>query len=326
VTVGAPQTLATVDARTGVTAADYSRHGQASFGSAAGKLWVVGEGAPCELLDAGSSVHDGPVTAISFSANGKRLFSVGGKVAAAWDLEERRLIRELAGPQRLTAGVMHPDGKSAYFGTAQGHVMRWRLGARGADAVREFACRGSLVYPARMRLPKKRRCPYGTYLETDEGKAVCTYPVTHLLIGGNKLLRSCRQGNLAILDLNTLKIEWHLAGHLTALAPAGADTLLLGRADGKVGLYRTSDREIVQPLQPEVRPIAAAASGALVAVAAGAEVRVYHRKHPRNLAKVEVSAPPVWVAIREQGTRLVVATKNGRMRSWPLRTSAAPQR
>jgi WD domain, G-beta repeat len=271
-------------------------------------------GAARTLGDPKAPLHAGAITALDLSADGKHLLSGGGKTVVYWDTRRGEKVRQLRGPQPITSAALYPTGNAAFFGTDQGHVLRWRLDQKGADGIKAFACGGARVHTARMNLPIASRCrPYGTYFETPAGMHICLYPVTRLLRSGDVLLRACRSGTLGFLDLKKQSTEFYQAGHLSAFAAVGRDRVLLGRADGKVQLYRRGE------LKPQVlaaagkAPAAVAADRDLLAVAAGGVIHLWHREHATVVASLKIPAGRTvrWLGLK--GRALQALYDDGRL-------------
>jgi len=252
------------------------------------------------LRDGEGQVHDGAVTRVQLDRDGGRLLSLGGHVAAVWDTRARKLLRRVSGPQLLTAGALLPGGDAVFFGTSQGHVLRWEVSSPQAAAVAHFACGGTRVPPARLRLPEKQRCTYGHYVETPEGPPACLYPVTQLLLLDDRhLARVCRTGEAAVMELGSRRLSFFSPGHLAALAPVPGPgrRLLLGRADGELRLFSLAERKVIRTLEPTGKPAAAAAGGALVAAVQGRTLRLWHPEEPRPVARVELPGPAIWLRL-----------------------------
>jgi hypothetical protein len=307
-----------------VTAAD-ARGELLAVGTKGGKVLLVirkREAEATELV-ADEPVHDGPLRVVQLSRTGSRLLSVGGKTAAYWDTTTRKLMRKVRGPETITAATLQPEGNYAFIGTARGHVLRWVPPSPRAQPVAAAACGGTRVAPARMRLPRRQRCPYGAYVEPDDQPPACLYPVTHLrFVFENSLVRVCRTGDGLIIDLNTLSKTYFTPGHLRSLTPVGRD-LALGRDDGPVRLYSSHHRRIVRAYRPSDEPAGtlAGANDAVVA-AQGRVLRVWHREHKDEAGSpVTVPDTPVWMALERR--LLWVLLVDGRLLAY--RVSVAPR-
>jgi WD40 repeat protein len=311
-TVGPSKTVADLGARGVKISAATSERGSLALGTVDGRVLLLERGdrhaAPREL--GAEALHAGPVVALDFSRDGRRLLSVGGRSVVVWDTSSGEKIRRVEGPQALTAAVIAPDAKSAFFGTSHGHVLRWRVDQKGADQVKGFACGGERVYPSRMGLPPHRRCPIGSYQETPEGLQICLYPVTHLLLQGEQLVRACRTGALKLLDLRSDRTTYLHAGHLSVLIAVGRSDLLLGRAaplpnskGGHLRLVRTGEKKPHLELEPSAPPAAAASDGQLIAVALRGAVRLWHKGDARTVGMVPVTDRVIWLDLERSGGR-----------------------
>ena len=293
-----PRTL--IELKQRITCGAGGPSGQIAGGTAAGKVFWARVGGSPRALVSPKPLHDGPIAALDYSADGTHLLSAGGKVVAYWEVGSGKLLRQVAGPQRVTSAALTAGAGEAYFGTDQGHVLRWRLDQPGADGVKAFSCGGARVHPARMNLPEPKRCPYGTYLETDAGLHVCLYPVTHLSVGQGILLRACRSGTLGFLDLKRLTTSYFQAGHLGVLVPVGADQALLGRVDGQVRLHRRTESEPRRTFSPAApAPTAAAAAGSLGAVATRGRILIWHLDHEQQACALSLPAGrrAIWIGL-----------------------------
>lgn len=308
-----------------VSAAD-RRGGLLAVGTAAGRVLLArpgGEGEKVMLQPGEDGGHDGRVTVVHLSADAGRLLTVGGHVVMVWDTRTRRPVRLLRGPQPVTAGALLPAGDVAFFGTSHGHILRWEVSKGAAGAVRGFACGGTRVPPARMKLPEDRRCLYGSYVEPGEGPPACVYPVTHLVLVRDSLLRACRTGEAAGMQLETRRLDHFSPGHLstlTALDDAGHQ-LLLGRSDGKLRLFDRRRKSVLRSLEPAGRPAAVAARGELIAAAQGRQLRLWHRTSARALAGAALPDEARWIAVERDRVSLLLA--DGRLVSYGLQVRPA---
>ncbi len=263
------------------------------------------------------ALHDGQVSALAPWRRG--VLSVGGHQVGAWDTAKGQLYREVRGPQQVTALAPEEGGRGAFFGTEQGHVLRWDLDKGSAMPVAGFTCGGAQVPPVRLQLPPDRRCPFGTHRVLDDGRAVCLYPVTNLLTHGGVLLRACRQGTLGKLQLQTRKLGWASAGHLRVLAAAGPGRVLLGREDGRLELYAPGTGEVFRKLRPGgPPPLAAHHAGSLLAVATAREVLLWEDASARPLARIMTPRPALAVSLREDGAAITLVLQDGAVVSHTL--------
>ncbi len=256
------------------------------------------------------ALHPGGVAALAFSRDGSKLVSVGGKTAALWDLKTRKLVVDLVGPQTITSVIPGPERGVVFFATDQGHVLRWDLSKRAPDAVPKFACGANQVPPARLRLPVSKRCVYGTYHVSKKGVHVCFYPTTGLLLHGDLLVRACRSGNMGLLNLKTRKTTYHMSGYVRAMADLNSGALLLARDDGKLHVFDPASNKIVRRLKMKGKPLAAAASDRILAVARQDGVLLWSVSGgDKVVAAVKTPTPAVW--LRLEGDELQVMHKGG---------------
>ena len=256
-------------------------------------------------------LHPGGVAALAFSRDGAKLVSVGGKTAALWDLKTRALVLDVVGPQGITSVIPGLADGVVFFGTDQGHLLRWDLSKTVPDAVPRFACGANQLPSARLRLPVSRRCVYGTYHVSKKGIHVCFYPTTGLLLFGDLLVRACRSGNMGLLNLKTRKATYHMSGYVRAMAALGGDALLLAREDGKLQIYAPRAGKVTRTLKMKGKPLAAAASDRVMAVARQDGVLLWSTGGTRVLAAVKTPAPAVW--LRLVGGELQVMLKSGKL-------------
>jgi hypothetical protein len=266
-------------------------------------------------------LHEGPVVSLAFSADGRRLISAGGRTVAAWDVEHAALVRRVSGPQGITAAVLDESGQVAYFSTSQGHVLRWPLGSATAEPQPQLACAAAAVTVAQMRLPEERRCAFGTYVEPPTGKGMCAYPITALILEGTRLARACREGTLVLTELRGGSPRYYLAGYLRTLTSVG-ELLLLGRGEGELRLYDPTSGTVRRELLPAGPADAAAARGAIVAVAQGSVVRLWHVDSPTTLASAPLPARAVWLGLFGAPDELRLLLEDGRLISRPLTVSS----
>jgi hypothetical protein len=302
ITLGPARTLA--DFATPVTAGD-SRNSTFVVGTALGRVLLRGaDGREAALGE--PAAHEAPVVALALGVKERWLISAGGRSIATWSVARRGLVRRVAGPQTITAAVLAPDGATAYFGTEQGHVLRWRLGQPSAEPLRQLACAGSKLTRAQLRLPESKRCEFGAYVEPPQGGAICAYPITALALRGALLAAACREGTISFNDLPGGRRSFYLAGYLRTVTPVGAELMLLGRGEGELRLYDVPGGKVVRELQPAGAPDAAAVDGELLAVAHGHHLHVWHTGHVAALASLALPRRAVWASLRAGELRLLL--------------------
>ncbi len=275
--------------------------------------------------------HRGAITALDVDASGSRLLSAGGRTIAAWSVDAAAkrvtLKNHLRGPQIITAAVLGPTGREAFFGTSQGHVLRWTVANKHAKPMARFRCQVHMVSPGRLDKPPNRRCPHGTYDTNRKGQGYCAYPVTQLRRRGQLVALGCRDGYAHVLDLKRDRVRYRLAGALGDLVFAGTSSVVFGRLDGQLRVY---DRD-VEDVDASMRSLAAfrqpvfmlSASGELVAVASKHTVTLVHLRSERPLGALKVTAPPVWVEVNAESDiskegALRVILSNGQIARYPF--------
>ena len=254
-------------------------------------------------------LHRGGVSALAFSKDGKQLVSVGGKTAAVWDVGQRKLLKDVVGPQGITTVTAGRRPGVVYFATDQGHVLRWELEKRAPDALPKFACGASQLPSPRLNLPAEKRCPFGTY-HVSKGIHACFYPATGLMLRDEVLVRACRSGNLGMLNLRTRTTTYHMSGFLRAMAAVDQRRLLLARDDGKLEIYDLQTRKATRSLKMTGKPLAAAATDRLLAVGAAEQVLIWSGG-PRPALAIRTGTPPVWLGL--SADVLQVMTEDGKL-------------
>jgi len=270
--------------------------------------------------------HEGGVKALDVSDDGKRLLSAGGRTIAWWHLGRHRgrlLGRHLRGPHRITTVRFSPDGESAFFGTDQGHVLRWKLVRGEAKAISALSCGARYVDVFRKGLPENERCPYGTYGENKKGNPYCAYPATHLARRGETLARACRTGTLSVSSLTGATIKhYNLSGALADLHFAGDNELLLAREDGFIARYNISTGVEFDARRKGVKePTSACSAEKMFAIGHSKSITLWHREQQTRLGGVHLPAPAIWIELRnvtDKGGILEALLANGQRLSWPF--------
>jgi hypothetical protein len=262
--------------------------------------------------------YDGPVRALAISSDGRRLLAAGGRRIAWWQIRPKpALLAELVGPQTITAAVLTPAGKTALFGTSQGHLLEWTLDQREAKALTGLSCGALPASRQRQKLPPAKRCPYGTYIELPSGRGVCTYPLTHLVRQGDLIARACRTGVVAFFHHGKPAHHHTQAGALTALAFADDNRVVFARKDGELRLYDLKAKEVLATFNQK-SPTVMDTSGELTAIASKRELRIWRSKGELAGA-VKLPAEPAWLLFRQAEFQLLLA--DGRLLRWKLTRS-----
>ncbi len=265
---------------------------------------------------------DGAIRALAFAATSARLVSAAGKAVVLWDVPSKKQLKDVTGPQEVTALTVDPNHETAYFGTDQGHVMRWELSKRGAEAMAGFPCGATGIAPARMQLPPSRRCKFGTYFHSPDGQHACLYPVNWLLVRDGRIYRACREGTFASKKVGGKKTAWFTSGHLSMLTFMPPDRLLLGRKEGKLNVYSTKENKLLSTLTaPTLEPLAGDATEKLLAVAQGGEVRIWTLPAKDPAATIKVPPGLVWLQLT--GQRLRYLARDGRVISHKIEVKSS---
>lgn len=267
--------------------------------------------------------HDGAINALDFADDGKTLLSIGGRTAIAWDLGRKQMLRQLRGPQQLTAGRFSDDSHAVFFATEEGHVLRWKLDKRAADAVARFRCGATPVLPERQKLSPEKRCVGGT-AHFDGKQQYCSYAVTHLRRYRGQIARACREGSIGIMNLKTRRIRWcNVGGVLSDFAFVGERYLLLASRSGRLQLWDLEEQKITRRYR-QVRGVdAVAATAETFVVAAGKQLLFFARDQLEPAGALRVPQRVVWLALDDKPLRVTALFSDGRMVGHNLRIAAA---
>ena len=295
--------------------------GLVAAGTEAGSVLVAGTGAP--RVFGGPRFHQGPVVGLQFSSDGKHLLSAGGRRAVWWVTESGSVEREVQGPQRITAALLRepPGGATAYFGTAMGAMVSWSVKDKGARPLRELACAAMQVSDVRARLPEAQRCPYGAFVEAQDGSgAACVYPVTTLALAGSTLWRACREGSLRGEDLDAHGPRLGFGvGFVHSLAVREDGLMVLGRDEGELRLFDVKRSLVVGELQPRGTARLAHSAGTFLGVAQGRRVHIYVGQSREPSASFELTSPAVALAVHASPPQVLTLTAAGQAETRPLR-------
>ncbi len=281
-------------------------------GTPRGEILLITKGTTPQKLSQ-EPLHDGAIRALSLSGDGKRLLSIGGKAAAVWHLPVPRLIRQVRGPQKLSAGVLAKDGTIAYFATQGGHVLRWSPDQAKARAISGLNCTSWKLTATQMALPEEKRCKFGIFLDPEEGPPMCSYPVTTLLLHQGTLIRACREGSLGFYDLTKKQRSGFLAGHLQSVIPLDQERLLLCRHDGILKVYSRSTEELSKDLASIGPPTATASSSQIIAVAHKGAIALWAKKIQGRPTSIPVPSKVIWLGFSASPLKLLALLENGRL-------------
>ena len=262
--------------------------------------------------------HDRFVTALALSDDGSTLLSASGSTIVWWDLSKRTPIKRLSGPHLITGAVFAPSGEAALFSTLQGHVFHWRLKDSEAELVKRFSCGATQVLPERLNLPKQKRCPYGTFVESEAGQPLCAYAVTQLVRSGSFIGRACREGVVGLLDYRDRSIKFLTAGALRTISLVQNKTLLAGRLDAELRIYNLESKPTYRDLQPRSAYHCTTIAQQLAAACAGKTLRIWHWSTETLLYQATLSKPPVWMSFSNKLTRLNLLLRDGRFITYKI--------
>jgi len=263
--------------------------------------------------------HDGPVSSLVISRSGNFLLSLGGNSAATWQISKNpRLLHQIAGPQRLTAGTFSPDERTRYFATDQGFVMAWKDGDLAASPLNQFTCEGMAVLPHRRFLPIKERCPYGSYVEPSTGPPACMYPVTHLQVHASRLIRACRTGTLGLLSLTTGQREYSIVGHLSGLLAFDRQRLLLLRQDGELRFYFFNHKKPPTSFARTEPVIVAAENAPWILLGHHRKISLWHMDHTKPLVQTSLPSTPLWIGFLGTFKRFLILFPEGKLLTYQI--------
>jgi hypothetical protein len=319
VELGPERTLAELGARLSAGAGGPGE--LVAAGTEQGVVLLLGGSAPAPLGE--TALHDGRVSALAFSADGRHLLSVGGKLCAWWSTARRALVRQVHGPQEITSAWLleRAGAPRAYFGTDHGAVVRWDPSQAKAEPLPRLACPAVALSPGQLAAPQAKRCPYGRFVPDPRGAGVCAYPVTAMAASGGRLAWACREGGLRLLELGSESLDGFSPGWLRTLTPLADGQVLAGRGEGQLRVYALAEKKLLRELTPEGAPEAAASAGELTAVAQPGAIRIWAGEAPRAVASAPSKARTVWLGLRRTSptaAELRLLTVDGKLSLRPL--------
>lgn len=240
--------------------------------------------------------HDGPISALAFSRDGRRLLSAGGRSILWWQVQPSvKLLAQIRGPQAITAAVLDAQDRFALLGTFQGHVLRWPLNAGPAQPLPRLSCGGMAVGGRLKHLPPERRCPAGTFVELPGGRGVCTYPATHLLRHGKRFALACRTGTVTLFEIDRGLPRYYLAGALTAMALISRDRMLFARRDGEARVYDFANKKLLASFRPGFVPTVVGAAQDHALLLAGKAKLALFSHSGQSLRRATIEDKPAWI-------------------------------
>ena len=265
--------------------------------------------------------HNGSITALRFTPDGKRLVTASGDhTCGQWDLatgeEQRQLV--LKHPEWVSSLDLSADGKLALTTCDDGSARLWRLAdathACGHEVGRQAVQFGRLL---------ARRQHGGAHLVGRQGRAA-----VESFAGDRGHCRRCRPGRC---DRSCCSISTQLGGEVWAamFAPDGQHVLTIGGNDAE--MWDLDTRKPVVRYSPHGAVASAAVSpdGKLVAtgswdhsakiwdVATGRAIRKLEGGHTGYINSVEFSP---------DGSELLTASDDGTARLWDVAIRQADAR
>ena len=325
-----------------ITAATgHPRRGRFAAGTATGEILIAATGGATASLTARahpkcstargdcppvSVTHDGAVVSLSFA--GDALASAGGSSVFWWNVETRRLVNRVAGPDGVKA-VEAPGDGTVIFGTSRGHLLRWRVSTSEAKPLDGLSCQPALVPPERRHLPPARRCRVGSYIRLQE-RQLCLFSVDALAHRGARVARACREGTVAMFAAKGGSRRWcNVAGAVAALSFIDSDRVVFAREDGLIRVWDFSRNRIDMErgpvrLQAAAKITAVDANENLIAVAAGKSILLWRLDATEPIGRIPAGGRVLWMQLRGKEPRLDWILSDGSVLSRRLAIEETP--
>jgi WD40 repeat protein/mono/diheme cytochrome c family protein len=191
------------------------------------RLWNLADGTERHTI----SANQGAIMGLAFRPDGKVLASASyDRTAKVYDpTTGTRLETFGQALKELSAVAFSPDGKTLLTGGSDNRLRAYRIGPDGKEGSNEllatvFAHEGAIL----------------RVVFSPDGKTVAT-------TGDDKTVKLFDAAELKQRLALEAQPDWP-----TALAFAGNDVLAVGRADGSLAFYNTSDGKPAQPPKPEL--------------------------------------------------------------------------
>jgi serine/threonine protein kinase len=302
------------------------------------KLAAALRSGPADLTYRGRrGAHDGHVTCVACSPDGRRVLSGGyDRQANLWDVEHNRLLRQLTGHQNTVWTVaFSPDGRRGISGGEDRTLRLWDLktGQQLQRLEGHFGVISSVAF-----LPDGRHVISGAWDETarlwdletakEMGRFNTVAPVLSLAVtrDGRHVLFGSNDGKLRYWDVRTRTEVRAFPGSANyvegvALTADGRRALASG-ADGLVHVYDVASGREDKPLRghtAKVDCVALSPDGSRV-LSCGEDktVRLWDLATGRELARGHGAHKIRWVAFSADGRHAATACYDGSVGWWAL--------
>jgi hypothetical protein len=249
------------------------------------------------------------------------LFVVQGRTLRWWNLEQRAIAGEVAGPDTVTSAVVDWTSHSALFGTERGHVLKWRRGVKEAEPQPPLQCN---IYNVIKRPSGATQgdCAHGSIHETEKGVRVCLYAVSHLIDQDGLVLRGCADGSLAWFELRkTGTIYRYSASRAapTTVAFVGEHRVVLGWPNSELHLIELLNQadpprgKLLRSLLPARGGGPVARDGTLFAVAQRDRLYLWRIGEKVAAGAVALPARAVWIRLDATQRQVEILLYDGRL-------------